>query len=287
MKKLLKLKEWLTPEEAVAYISTEIGEKVFVSDLYRFAIDEHLTLSVNFVNQAKVKVGQVVKIHHSELRTIEGNNFTDEELSEPSTLPLDHHIHLSGDDWLALTTEVTSISGIWDLTMLGSEILDIENYYQQLTSGLKVTLTCLEGVLVKQGDVYCQLQTNFYDICNDQVPNKIIEDEQDKRNVPFYSPSGSLDDYDYVFVIRTAEVNRIAKLLEGSSHIDKPLTTNERNSLLIVIGALCKELNIDPNQRGISTSVIAMTELIGAPLNVDTVRKILNQIEPAISSRSK
>ncbi len=281
MKKLLKLKEWLTPEEAVYYLSTEIGEKVSVSDLYRFAIDEHLTLSVNFVNQAKVKVGQVVKIHHSELRSIEGNNFTDEELSEPSTLPLDHHIHVADDTWVALSPEVTSIRGVWDLTMLGSELLDVENHYYQQTSGVEVILSCLEGVLIRQGDVVCQLQTNFNDIEYQLGTNtkKIIDDELCKRKEPLYSPSGSLDDYDHILVVRTEEVTRFIHSMKSTAAVDKPLTSRERNNLLKLVSATLKYADIDINDRGVIEAIVKITELNGTAFSDDTIRKYVNQIK--------
>jgi len=50
---------------------------------------------------------------------------------------------------------------------------------------------------------------------------------------------------------------------------------------------LCKEVNIDPNQRGVALSLVAMTEILGAPLTDDTIRKILSQIEGAVSARHK
>ncbi len=67
----------------------------------------------------------------------------------------------------------------------------------------------------------------------------------------------------------------------------KPLTPKERNSLLIIIGALCNDANIDYNQRGIAVSIEKMTEILGAPVTDDTIRNILKQIDDAVSLRSK
>jgi hypothetical protein len=88
-------------------------------------------------------------------------------------------------------------------------------------------------------------------------------------------------------VIRTDEVTRFIQTLEDTPQEAKPLTSNEKNSLLVLIAALCKEANVDWCQRGVTTSLVAMTDLIGAPLTDDTILKILKQIPPAIESRSK
>ena len=102
-----------------------------------------------------------------------------------------------------------------------------------------------------------------------------------------YYPSGGLVDYDYVFVIRTQELTRFIQSLEESLPVEKPLTSKERNSLLVLIGALCREVGVDPAKRGVTTSLVKMTEILGAPLTDDTIRKILGQIEGAVSARNK
>jgi hypothetical protein len=214
---------------------------------------------------------------------------------------------------------VVSIRGLLDLTMIGSEDLDIEHFYQQEISGVEVTLTCLEGTLLRQGDVICQLQSDFDDNEYQQgskaakqkleqyiSSNKLTDDEikqlrdeyqterkaylggkREFERIPSYYPSGGLDEHDYVLVVKTNEVTRFIQSLEETTPEAKPLTSKERNSLLVLLGAVCKNSDIDPSQRGIATSLVAMTELISAPLTDDTIRKILNQIEPAIESRSK
>jgi len=317
--KLFKLKEWLTLEEATNHISTVLGESVTLADIYRLALDKHIKLSANFVNGAQAKIGKFVKTEDIEFREVEQDFLTGEKLETPYSVPANHETHVSEDDWTSLDSKITSISGLWDLTMIGSEALDIEHYYQQETSGLEVTLTCLEGTCLRQGDVICQLQTDFdnneYTTGSKAakqkleqyiISNKLTADETKKLNDEYqaqrekflggkreyerernYFPSGGLDEHDYVLVIKTNEVTRFIQSLEDTPQEAKPLTSKERNSLLVLLGAVCNHSDIEPSQRGIATSLVAMTELIGAPLTDDTIRKILNQIEPAIESRSK
>ena len=177
----------------------------------------------------------------------------------------------------------------------------------------------MDGAFVSQGEVICQLQTDFDDnefqkgskaqekILRRQIAEaekseaeaekiwnlfnadrkEYLEKRKKIPNEENYYPSGGLDEHDYALVIRTKEITRFILSLEETPLAQKPLGSKERNSLLVLIGALCKEVDIDPEQRGVSSSLVKMTEIIGAPLTDDTIRKILSQIEGAVSTRNK
>jgi hypothetical protein len=317
--KLFKLKEWLTLEEAINHMANLLGEPVTLADLYRLSLDGHLTLSVNFVNGAEARLGKMVKYEDVQFYLVENDFLTKEKLEIPISLPINNEIRVADDDWILLDKKVVTIRNVWDLTMLGSEALDIEFYYQKMTSGLEVTLTGLDGIFLEKDGVLAQLQTDFDDneyqrgsraqgkklkndlewslLKTEEIEKLEKEYKQDRKefienrkNCPrenHFFPSGGLDEHEYVLIIKTKELTRFIQSLDESSAENKPLKSKERNSLLILIGALCKEVDIDPNQRGIASSLAVMTELVGAPLTDDTIRKILSQIESAIDSRSK
>jgi hypothetical protein len=318
MSKLFKLKEWLTLNEAAAHISNVLGEPATVADLLRFTLDGHLTLSVDFVNHTQAQKGKRVKTDEVEFVKGEQHPFTGEKLDIPYEFPKHCEDRVSEDDWLRFEESVVSIEGVWDLPMIGAESLDVEHCYQQLTSGPEVTLVVLDGALVERGDVICKLQESYDDneyqegskaqlqnIENYIATKKVNEEKaeklraehkaerdkylESKKNKPKendYYPAGGLPK-DCVFVIRTKEITRFIQSLEDNPVPEKPLTSKERNSLLVLIGALCKEFGIDPIERGAATPLVAMTETLGAPLTGDTIRKILNQIENAVDLRSK
>ena len=318
MSKLIKLKEWLTLDEAAAHISNVLGEPAKIVDLYRFTLDRHLKLSVDFVNHTQARKGRWVKTKQIEFEMSEHHFMTGEKLDVPVAIPKNNELKVSEDDWISFDNPVESISGVWDLTMLGAEQLYIEHKYQQLTSGLEVTLLLFEGVVVQQDDVVYQLQESYDDneyqegskaqeeMIEHQIATKEISEEEaeklrakfkidrdnyleNKENEPKeddYYPAGGLPK-DCVLVIRTKEITRFIQSLEDNPAPEKPLTSKERNSLLVLIGALCKEADIDPNERGVATSLVAMTENLGSPLTDDTIRKILNQIDNAVDLRSK
>lgn len=69
--------------------------------------------------------------------------------------------------------------------------------------------------------------------------------------------------------------------------LSETLGSKERNTLLVVIAALCNELGIDWSKKGIASAIQHATEKIGAPVTDDTIRKVVDQIEPALERRRK
>ena len=155
MGKLFNLKEWLTVADAARHLSIVFSENVTEADVLRLALDGHLRLSVNFVNHANARLGKVIPL--SEAKTMPGL-FSEGE--DPYDVVL--AIRMNEHDFLELNKEIVSLRDVWDLPMIGSESLDVEHKYQQLTGGPEVTLTCLEGTFVQRtsGGI-CQLQESY------------------------------------------------------------------------------------------------------------------------------
>jgi hypothetical protein len=65
------------------------------------------------------------------------------------------------------------------------------------------------------------------------------------------------------------------------------LASRERNTLLVLIAALCKEARIDYKKRGISMAVKLLTDQVGASISDDTIRKVFDQLDEAVELRSK
>jgi hypothetical protein len=64
---------------------------------------------------------------------------------------------------------------------------------------------------------------------------------------------------------------------------EKPLSSKERNSLLTLIAALCKQAGFDIDRRGIAISLAKATEQLGKPLTDDTIRGIIKQVKNILS----
>ena len=68
---------------------------------------------------------------------------------------------------------------------------------------------------------------------------------------------------------------------------DKLLTTTERNTLLIIIAALCSYSDIKHQDRGAAGQIAKLTEENGAAVTDDTIRKVLKDIPNALEARTK
>lgn len=77
------------------------------------------------------------------------------------------------------------------------------------------------------------------------------------------------------------------KQIESLKKQATQMATTERNTLLVIIAALCKYSEIDLNERSATASLVQRTDDIGAPVSDDTVRKILNQIPDALATRKR
>jgi hypothetical protein len=325
MSKLLKLKDWLTLDEAVLHISALIGEPVTISDLYRFALDGHLKLSVYFSNEVSAVIGKWLK----------ADDIADRDKSEPIQSlfnplksPLPNEMFVSGDNWIVWQDGIQQISGVWDLTMQGDEILDLQAYYQHMTSGFNVKVNAENGfgILLQQDDVVCQLYRPFYmykcirtgstnleyetpQKANGDDSNNLFQhnrfnkfndyDELERFHIlsfnkirknesrTHFAPCIHLIEHEFLFVIRTSEINRLIQPSEDIQQEEKPLISTERNPYLILIAALCKKNNVNPKQRGLAVSWSRMTYLRNTPLGENTVLDVLKQIEPITCSKGK
>lgn len=303
MNKLNNIREWLTLNEAVNRLSDEFSD-VTLPGIYQLVLDGRLKISINFINIVKLKKIKLIKSKDVKYTKI-----------SPSGLPFipnggffyvpDSNMHrISKDYWMQeIDNEIISARGVFDLLMIGAGRFDIENRYYQCTSDVSVDIPAMSGIYLQRGDSFYQLQFFFKDDeSNDKEgDNKlslVFEDSKINlsevtselellpRRMPRPFLASRLDDYKNILVVKNSEIMQFIKSVEEKPK-DKILKTNERNSLLILIAALCKNADIDWNLRGIATSLMAMTENLGTPLSDETIRKILKDIDNAVESRSK
>jgi len=69
--------------------------------------------------------------------------------------------------------------------------------------------------------------------------------------------------------------------------VDKAITTTERNTLLILIAALCDHSAIKHQERGVAQRLMEMTDEIGAHLDDQTILTALKKIPTALEARMK
>ena len=149
MKKIYKLRERLTTDEAAGHLSMVLGEEVTVAEVLRLALDGHLTLSVNLVNHAKAKLGRVVPFKDVPLMKIPlptPDAAPGEVVQIPDGMLIDEVKELTEETrFVCFDEEVVSIGRVWDLTMNGSEHIDVEHAFQQMTDGPPVAVSGIDN----------------------------------------------------------------------------------------------------------------------------------------------
>lgn len=145
---------------------------------------------------------------------------------------------------------VETISGVWDLPMIGGERLDVEHKYQSMTDGPEVTLISIDGTFIadKDGKIW-QLQdqldqkepckptsnTTTGDEAGDNSEKRAKKPCTDREN---YFPAGGLP-ADSVFVVRISALREFEERIDTQCNGDeKPPSTRKERSDLHIIAAL-------------------------------------------------
>lgn len=310
MGKLFNLKEWLTVADAARHLSIVFGEDVTEADVLRLALDGHLTLSVNFVNETVATRGAVVL--NSKAKVVPGIRVGGEE---PYFVMLGYR--LNRDEIVQFDDHHTYIRDVWDLCMLECEKFDVEEWFYREIGGPSVDRFSLEGAMVTKGDgdIY-RLEEEMEkptkesfdkqsglilnglmnyiarDSIGDDEAKRLIDEHNERRKSIWedkslnYFPASALPT-DSVLVVRTEALREFEHSVNVASNVDKPMTTSERNSLLTIIAALCDYSAIKPQERGAASQIAKMTEELGAPVSDDTVRRVLAKVPDALESRMK
>lgn len=336
MSKLLKFKEWITLPEAARHLSTLFSEEVSEADIIRFGLDGHLQISVNFVNHGKARKGTVVVypiqqmeddlakgIFHPTLKwvTYPAGTFpsphpaADKEVTSLVTLRIDE------DRYLPLSENVETMVGVWDLAMVGTERLDLEHRFQNLTDGPRVTLEGMEGAFVKINDhEMWQVQESFDDnefqtgstrqkeileakISFGEIPPEQVESSRKKfkeerdaflarrktrpKSEGYYP--GSLPP-DAVFVVRTSAISEFVRSVNDDS-AEKEVSTRERDVMLkLILGMAMKGYGFVPRAHKSAVPKEIEGDLAGLNMFVgdDTVRKYLRlAVEKVLPRKSE
>lgn len=330
MSKILKLREWLTVAEAARRLTIISQEEISEADLLRLALDGHLTLSVHFVNHAKgrpVTIEPVDGVTGSAKIRGDIDDFfsthahiekTDEQVADLEKFLKHFRGDFLPDGKRVLIYEgegqrPVTLEGVWDLSMLGAETLDVEHAYQYLTGGIPVELVCLGGPLVTNPD-----RTQFYQVL-DSYKREISPGRLSEVNGPAISKEGRQAmsrmndllglpkksdrdpceptwDYetvwypaaglgsDHALVVRSAELRRLENtLLEPEAEPEKPIHPSERRSVAQILATLAAEVGLDltaPYAADEFLRAAAATHGIELPSSPETIVKFLKLAAP-------
>lgn len=270
MSKLLNIKKYLSLEEASLYLSSAFEEKVTVADICKFALDRYLTLSVKFNSYIEISPGHEVE-----------ESCLPYSANENNTVALGLHRRLFFEDGIMVS------EGIWDLSMLGREVMIVDELLSFEEGTPAWRSAALDVVILKKNSVFGKLKGLKSRI---ETSSNVIDGSDSLASKEVRADCRTLDYYDHELAVRKDEVDRLIRSLSEEKVLntapiqeDKPLGTTERNKLLALISALLGELKIDPSERGVVSSIQLITEKAGTPISENTLRKILKQIRESSS----
>lgn len=275
MSKLFKLKEWFTLEEAAKHLSLSFGEDVSIPDVIRLGLDRHLTISIIPVNKIRVKKGNTVPIEEATRKMIP--EFIPDFLKEKAPIYYLAGTRISETECVLFeNSDVVSVSGIWDLPMLGGEVLDLEFQYHELTGGPTLELETLDGTFIEEPNsnprVICEVQEHFE---NNEFSDKLPNPERKYANENYY-PAGGLPQ-DCIFVVRRESLTNLLNSLD--EHQPSEPSQKSKNVYSKTIYTLSKALigSFSGKKTKDAAAVLAALDSVGLkhPINQKSLADIL------------
>ena len=248
------------------------GETVTEADIYRLCLDGKLTLSVVFIDGHLASSCTLIEdeslVEYLEVPSLSGVGTVRFPVGGQLIYGPSGHMYQCRDTILGLEEDWP-----YDLVMIGGERFTIEENYWRLAGGNKEELTSMSGTFVSEGNVIFQLKGT--------LPHPKGE------NARFY-PLGTLPE-NKLIVVRTKALLELEQSVAGRpATVESQLLPTERNSLLVIIAALCKSAGIiDHQARGVAPQIVKMADAIGVPLDAGTVLTALKRIPDAVGARQR
>jgi hypothetical protein len=291
MSKLFKLKKFLTLDDAANHISNVLGEPVTLADIYKFALDGDLILSVNFVNIVKAKKVTFIKKEDVKYRKKFAPNILSLPKGTYANVPVNAKYPISRECWLeSIENKVVSLSEVWDLSMIGTEKFSIKQLYQQeISSDIRVKIPEAMSIYVKGAKGIYELQLLL-----------TMEQYREQHNTPLVNgmrtkildsalayPASRLDELDHDLVVKVKEITRFIQSLEDAPQEDKPLHDKQRTTLLVLFASMLKKSNFDLDERGITGKIQRATESNNTPISEQTIRTLLPDVRSTVELKQK
>lgn len=277
MGKLWKFKDWISLAEAAKHLSTVLNEGVSEADLLRLALDNRLELSVVFVDSVHASVCKVIDedIEYEEFPALGGvGGFKLPKGGQVIYDPMGRMRHVQSQ------VDYLDTEECYDLTMMGGERGCIEQRYWDAIGESREETTSIDGTYVKQG---VGLNARWFQL-KGNLPRK-------QGEVQVSYPLGGLPE-SAVIVVRPKALQALEASLLDEPAIEKkpekPLGTRERDTLLTIIAALCKEAKIPYDKPAKAAGMIQSTAAaMGVSIGETTIEGHLKKIPDALATRMK
>lgn len=296
MKKLFDLKEWLTLEDTAKHLTILFGEEVKVSDVLRLALDGHLQLSVNFLEDTRVNYGAVVPFKDA--------LWNEKKIDEYVSVVTMRSTKLNNTHAIRQEAKISSINNIWDLAMILGGRLIIENMFYKLTLDDAINFRDdyplpfdNEIFIIDENQLIAcclmELRRDFFKI---DLGTSLSVQLKDRKN---YSVKDNLPN-DCLLIVRTNALRQLEDTIrdnqkDNDSPIRKSAATKATDTYLVIIAALAKKAGINIHEAGAANKIRRELDLLGIPMSegtiynniVEVLPQVLADIPDAIGRRKK
>jgi len=296
MKKLFDLKEWLTLEDTAKHLTILFGEEVKVSDVLRLALDGHLQLSVNFLEDTRVNYGAVVPFKDA--------LWNEKKIDEYVSVVTMRSTKLNNTHAIRQEAKISSINNIWDLAMILGGRLIIENMFYKLTLDDAINFRDdyplpfdNEIFIIDENQLIAcclmELRRDFFKI---DLGTSLSVQLKDRKN---YSVKDNLPN-DCLLIVRTNALRQLEDTIrdnqkDNDSPIRKSAATKATDTYLVIIAALAKKAGINIHEAGAANKIRRELDLLGIPMSegtiynniVEVLPQVLADIPDAIGRRQK
>ena len=230
MSKLLKLRDWVTVSDAARHLSISLGEEVRSTDLYHFALEGCMVLSVRCIEPV---AGRRVEFH--------------DPGDDAMLFPDGHPVLQSMAPLHYVGSKVEHFDGVLDLPMIGGERVVIRGV--EWSPELALDDFTFDEVLLRASDgvLFC-----------------VMEQNKDVRDPPWDDAKNYQNRFSLPrqvqFVVRTSELLSLQeRLSSGSGHrlgASEPLPRRAETTYLTIIGALLELVRNPRSGRDSDAAVI-------------------------------
>ncbi|MBJ7221172.1 MULTISPECIES: hypothetical protein [unclassified Brenneria] len=248
MKKLFKLKEWLTLEETARRLTTSFQEEVSIADCLQLALDGHIVISTLIEKGRYGILAEPKRDFNQELLAGFHDHLLQSGMFADNPQVLDDAIEAVSNDipmQMSRHGEIFRLeTGIYDLPMIGAEALDILHICSLYQRREPATFINLEGPFLICGERYINVVEPFVEKAigykmDDSGKLRLFDEKRkefitpDNYHSSFY-PADGLRDVEFVF--RRVNIEQFEK-----QQLDE-YTDLDLNESLFVIGAMIDAL---------------------------------------------
>lgn len=272
MRKLYKLKRWYSVEDASSRFALTLGEPIPEKEIYQLIADGHIAAYWNIPRRMAREVSPITRLHR------EGDPVF-EALRQSGKLNEKCKVFATE----ALEPQSDFVQPIEGLFKIDTEYVGAaKEWLKSIAANRECDYTSLDGTLLIGEDGRCwQLMAPF-------PLNEYAEKFESKS--PWNHPDNFYPEFDLPevneIVISKAEIEYFEGQFAEPIAPEKPVSTHERNTLLVLIAALCAKAGIDPKARGAAGQLVKLANVDpGVVLDDGTVLDKLRQIPDAVGAR--